>query len=350
MKDCNEIFEEMIEELERRTGIHVDRGGDMALRLYAVAAELSSLWIQSEWLKKQSFPQTAIGDYLDMHAQTRGLERANAVRATGQICFEIDEVRDQELTVGAGTVCMNSVGVEFITTEDAVIHAGNTYCLVASEAREGGSFGNVPAYSILYMSLAPVGIVRCYNPEAFSGGTERETDEALRTRVMASYANLPNGSNIAFYEQEALNTEGVTAACVLPRKRGLGTVDIIVSGPKGIPSDNLISRLTENLQKQREICVDIDVLPPTTVSLEVSVEIDVTPGYDEAKVIRAVSDSIEALFDGKMLGKDVLLAKLGSVIYDVDGVENYAIQTPKEDILIEYDELPVLDAITVKRR
>lgn len=350
MKDTEVIFEEMIEGLESRTGVSVNRSGDMALRLYAVAAELASLWVQSEWLKKQSFPQTAIGDYLDMHAQTRGLKRGKAVSATGLIRFEIDEARDSELTVEEGTVCLNSSGIEFLTTETGAIAVGKTYCLVAAEARQGGCFGNVSAGSICYMSLAPVGIVRCYNPEAFFGGTEEETDEFLRARVMASYASLPNGSNIAFYEQEALNTDGVASARVLPCRRGVGTVDIIISGPDGIPPEDLLSRLRTSLKKQREICVDVNVMPPTAVSVDVSAEIDVTAGYDADEVVRAVSDSIRALFDGKLLGKAVLLAKLGSVIYGVQGVENYVINTPAMDVAINYDDLPVLGTITVTRR
>lgn len=350
MKDTNVIFEEMVEELEGRTGIRVNRGGDMALRLYAVAAELASLWVQSEWLKKQSFPQTAIGECLDMHAQTRGLERGKPVCATGLIRFEIDEVRNSELVIEAGTVCLNPAGVEFLTTENGIIAKGDKHCLAAAEARIGGSFGNVPAGSIRYMSLAPVGVVRCCNPAAFSGGAEEETDESLRARVMASYASLPNGSNIAFYEQEALNTDGVAAVRVLPCKRGNGTVDIIIAGPYGLPSQNLISSLRARLEKQREICVDISVLPPTTVSVAVSVDIDVLPGFDAEKVVCAVSDSIRSLFDGKMLGKDILLAKLGSVIYGVEGVENYAVKTPAADILISYNELPVLGSVDVKRR
>ncbi len=93
MKEMNEIYSEMVEGLERKTGVCLSGGGEMALRLYAVAAELSSLWAQVEWTKSQSFPQTASGENLDLHAYARGLERTASVAASGNIRFETDEIR-----------------------------------------------------------------------------------------------------------------------------------------------------------------------------------------------------------------------------------------------------------------
>lgn len=46
------------------------------MRLYAVAAQVQALYVQMDWVQRQSFPQTARGVYLDYHAQTR---RWNAV-------------------------------------------------------------------------------------------------------------------------------------------------------------------------------------------------------------------------------------------------------------------------------
>lgn len=350
MKETDEIFEQMATAVESRTGVLLNRGGDMALRLYAVAAELASLWAQVDWLERQSFPQTAIADYLDRHAQTRGLTRGGSVCSTGTIRFEIDETRAVDMAIAVGTVCLNSAGTEFLTTEAGAITAGGTYCTVSAKAREGGAAGNVPAGSICYMSPAPIGIVRCYNPTAFSGGTDEETDDSLRSRILQSYASLPNGSNTAFYEQAALEMDCVAAACVVPCKRGTGTVDIIISGDEGMPPSELITELERKLDESREICVDVAVLAPTAVAVDVSAAIDVTDGFDAAVVVSAVTNEVRKLFNGYMLGADVLRAQLGSVIYNVPGVKNYVITKPVADIDIAYNELPVAGTITVTRR
>ncbi|MEG1315912.1 MAG: baseplate J/gp47 family protein [Oscillospiraceae bacterium] len=350
MKETEQIFSEMKGELERKTGICVNSGGDMALRLYAVAAEISALWAQVDWTKRQTFPQTAVGEELDKHAQTRGLERGAATRAVGLMRFETDAVRTEALTIAKGAVCLNSIGTEFLTTAAGAIAAGQTFCLVPAAARNTGEAGNAPAEGIKLMAMAPLGIVKCFNPEGFAGGTNGESDEALRARIMSSYASLPNGSNAAYYRSEALNTDGVAAACVSSRARGLGTVDVIIASDAGMPSDAMVANVKAKLAEQREICVDLAVLKPTAVSVPVTVAIDIEAGRDFTAVSAAVKAAIEKHFDGRQLGKSVLLAKLGSVVFGVEGVTNYAFSAPAADIEIAYNKLPVAGTITVSRR
>ena len=59
--------------LEEQTGLAPEPGCDLAVRMYAVAAQVYALYIQAQWVTRQAFPQTAESDYLDLHAQLRGL-------------------------------------------------------------------------------------------------------------------------------------------------------------------------------------------------------------------------------------------------------------------------------------
>lgn len=350
MKETDEIYEEMKEELERRTGTVLSSGGEMALRLYAVAAELSSLWAQVDWTRNQGFPQTASGETLDLHAAARGLSRAAAVAAAGTLRFSLEAARNDSVSVPAGIVCLNVAGLEFVTQAEGVIKAGTLFCEVAAKAKQAGSAGNVPAGSVTFFSLAPVGVAKCGNPKAFTGGAGEENDEALRARVLASYASLPNGSNRAYYEAAALDTKGVGAVSVQPRARGIGTVDVVVASPAGVPGNEVLRDVKAKFEKQREICVDVAVSAPTTVEVPVSTAISVEDGLDFDTVATRVKNAIEQFFDGKRLGKSVLLAKLGSLIFSVDGVANYAISKPAADVAVAYNELPVAGTVTVTRR
>ncbi len=189
-----------------------------------------------------------------------------------------------------------------------------------------------------------------FRPEAFSGGADEETDELLRERILASYASLPNGSNKAFYEAESLNTDGVAAVCVLPRNRGVGTVDIVVSSATGEPSSALLASVIDKFATQREICVDVAVSAPTTVAVPVSVAIAIDDGYAYETVAATVASALRQYFNGTLLGKDVLLAKVGNVVFGVEGVSNYSISLPAADITIADNQLPVAGAISVTRR
>ena len=57
---------------------------------------------------------------------------------------------------------------------------------------------------------------------------------------------------------------------------------------------------------------------------------------------------MRAYFDGGLLGEDVLLVRLGSVIYGCEGVENYRILAPEQDIRMEPAQLPALGSVQVE--
>lgn len=69
MKTVDEIFGEMLVCFGERTGMEVDQGCDLAVRLYAAAAQIYAMYLQADWVARQAFPQTAEGDYLNLHAQ-----------------------------------------------------------------------------------------------------------------------------------------------------------------------------------------------------------------------------------------------------------------------------------------
>lgn len=73
MKTTEEIYQTLLAAFAQRAGFTPEADCDLAVRLYAAAAELQALGIQSEWVLDQSFPQTARGVYLDYHAQMRGI-------------------------------------------------------------------------------------------------------------------------------------------------------------------------------------------------------------------------------------------------------------------------------------
>ena len=100
------------------------------------------------------------------------------------------------------------------------------------------------------------------NPEPFSGGQETENDTELRSRVMNSFQRLPNGANKAYYEQEAMSFEQVAAVSAPPRKRGIGTVDVVVAETGGIPTEALLEKLQQHFEERREIAVDVVVRTP----------------------------------------------------------------------------------------
>ena len=348
MKTIDEIYREMLACFGEETGLEPREGTDLSARMYALAAQVYALYVQADWVTRQAFPQTAEGEYLDYHAQLRSLERKPALPAQGTVRFTAGEAAQSDRAIPEGTVCMTAGLVRFATTQAAVLPAGELTVDVPVQALEPGTAGNVSAQTVVSMAVAPMGIASCTNPQAFAGGADGEGDEELRARILDTFRRLPNGANAAFYEQGALSFDQVAAAAVIPKPRGLGSVDVIVSTLAGTPGEELLEQLQDYFEQRREIAVDVQVKAPTPVTVNVAVQVKAKGGWDKTQVLDQVEETLEGWFDGKLLGQDVLLARLGSLIYGCDGVENYAVSAPAADLAVDADELPVLGTLSVE--
>lgn len=344
---AEQIYQQMAEVFQRETGLTLSGGGDMAVRLYAVAEQIYALYVQADWVNRQCFPQTAVEDYLDLHAQLRGLTRREAAAAEGVIRFQTDSPAEADLPIQAGTVCMTAGGLRFETTEAGSIPAGETAAEVPARAAEPGASGNVAAGTIRAMAVAPVGVSRCTNPEGFSGGLDAESDEALRSRILETFRRMPNGANAAYYEQEAMSFPQVAAAVAVPRPRGVGSVDVVVSTPAGVPDGALLEELQSYFEQRREIAVDVQVRAPEVKNVTVTIRVAAEDNRDGETVRQAVEQAVRSWFDGRLLGQNVLRARLGALAFAVDGVKNYVIDSPAADVAVEDDVLPRLQNITI---
>lgn len=348
MKTVDEIYREMLQTFAGETGIEPDASSEVAVRMYALAMQVYGLLRENEWTRSQCFPQTASGSFLDKHAELRALSRNREACAVGIMRFYSGTTAERDFLVPKGTVCRTAGLVDVVTTEDGTIFAGRAMVEVPAQAVKPGFGGNVPIESVRSMAVAPVGIVSCMNPIAFTGGREDESDAALRLRVMQSYRAMSNSTNKAYYERLALSVRGVEAVRVIPKPRGVGTVDVLVTQSDGLPSDELLYRVQQVLSAQREIAVSVSAVAPTAVSVPVTVKIKPKDGVMLSGLIETVKQNITDWFNGRRLGQSVLRAQLGQLVFSVEGVENYTLSLPAQDAAILPSQLPVLGTLQVE--
>ena len=348
MKTLQEIYDGMRLDFVRRTGASAADECDLAARMYALAAQIYALQVQGEWVRKQCFPQTARGEYLDRHAAMRGLSRKPAAYAVGEVRFSMDVAVNYVRGISVGTVVMTEDGMRFQTTKVGLIGAGEMWVDVPVRAEEPGTAGNIPAGAITRFAVAPVSAITCANLEGFQGGAEEEGDEDLRARVLESFRNLPNGANAAYYRQLVLSDEEAVKAVVVPRPRGVGSVDVVVSTRSGGLDYSTQQRLQKLVNEQRELAVDVKIKAPDLRRLKLEVEVAPAAGYDTREVLDRVRTALTGFFTGELLGEKVPLVKLGSVIYGCEGVENYRILSPTADVAAEETVLPEIATLTVE--
>ena len=346
MKTAAEIYETMRRVFAEKTGGVLEDSSDLAVRLYAAAAELETLYGYCDWAMGQSFPQTATGDSLELHAALRGLSRREAVQATGRLSFSVSDAREDDLSIPAGTVCTTAAGTRFVTAEEGTIPAGHLSCTVAAYAESGGAEGCVPAHTVQFMPSPPTGVESCTNPTPFAGGMAAEGDESLRERVLQSYLRLPNGANTAYYEEQALGMPEVTGVQVLARNRGIGTVDEYIA-TDAAQEEAVRTSLEEKLSSRREIGTDVQVLLPDKEPVAVSIRLLPGKGVSFAAAKAAAEQAIAAFFTGALLGKTLYRAALGNAVYATGLVENYTILAPAADVPGETGVLLTAGTVTV---
>ena len=154
-------------------------------------------------------------------------------------------------------------------------------------------------------------------------------------------------ANAAYYEQEAMRYPGVAAAKAVGRARGIGTVNVVIATHAGVPDAALLAAVETDLQKKREIAVDVKVLAPTVETVAVTAALKAAPGYTFAEVKAGAQSALEELFTGELLGKSVTTARLLTLLCGVEGVENVHLTAPAADVAVGSTELPMLGTVTL---
>ena len=342
METVETILARMRAAYEESAGFPADEAADIGIRLRVLAGEVFSLWNALEWLKREAFPSTASGAQLDAHAMGRGISRKEALPARGVLAFSRADAVD--------TVCAaQGGGVSFVTVEDAVLAAGTLSATAAAEAAVGGAGTNAAAGKVTVLVSAPAGVEAVTNPAAFTGGADAEDDEALRRRLLESYAHVSNGPNAESYRQAALRCGGVASAAVKPRANGAGTVAVYLGGQGETAAAAAVQAVKDQLEALREINVDVSVAAATEVEIPVSVYVKPREPHTFEAAKSAVQEAVAAFFRRMAVGEPFYTARLGCELLATGMVDNYSFEdTVTSDEKIEISELAVAGTVTVE--
>lgn len=201
----------------------------------------------------------AYGIYLDYHAQGYGIERRQAVRASGTL----------QITGSPGTVIPegflfavpasgDTAAITFYTSEEATIGLDGTVD-IPIVATEAGTTGNVAANTIVIMaSPTIIGISNITNEDALTGGAAEEDDETLRQRIkeMLESSDASFVGCDADYKRWTKEVAGVGDAIVIPEWDGAGTVKVVVLDLNGEPANsNIVEDVYNHIVSDRKSVV-----------------------------------------------------------------------------------------------
>ncbi|MBR2724689.1 MAG: baseplate J/gp47 family protein [Ruminococcus sp.] len=351
MEGFDEILFRMKEKYKALTGIEVAEDSDIGVRLSVLAGELFSTKMNLEWLKAQSVFTTATGEFLDSHGALRGLTRYKASKAQGNVIFSLAKAQERDIFIPCGVVVSATVYDEvlcFETVEDVTIFKGTTSAHARVQALEEGRKYNVKEGAVRGFVSAPSLVSLVTNPDAFEGGSDRESDEKFRERIKESLRIPPCAANCAYYKNTALTVSGVSGAGVVPKGRGAGTVDVYVAAQGAEVSDETLKEVQELLNKEREVNVDVKVFKASPIQISYYLQIDVKEGYDFNLVSRKCREALSDFIAECGVGGKLTLTKAGEKIMHIEGVEDYSFANfTNKNITLEPSEFAVTGNITV---
>jgi len=350
METYEEILSGMEQAYEEESGHRPEDVSDTGLRLRVLAGELYRLRAEVAWLERQAFPQTATGEWLDRHGDQRGISRREAEHAKGTLTFSRYLPLSFDVVIPAGTVCASpgDIPVEYETLKTGVLAAGELSVDVPAQAVLGGTEGNAGAGCVNAMATPLIGTNYVTNKAPFTGGRDREPDEEYRPRVLAAYAELPNGTNAAYYRDIALSFEGVSAAGVIPRINGAGTVGVYVWGKSGPPEAKTVNGLAEKFSRLREIGVTVTVQAAAAQSMDVGIRCKLKPGADFDRGAEAVRQAVSSYFAGLTVGSPVYLTELEHAVLNAVPAIKIEFFPSTRDRAASAGVIPVLGAVTVE--
>lgn len=263
------------------------------VRVLAGAVHL--LYGFAAWISRQILPDTADGDRLARHAAIWGLSRLAATKAQGFVTF----TGNPAAVIPAGSVLQRADGAEFETLAVATVGGGGT---VDAEVRalEAGEAGNCDAATVLELSTPIAGVTSQATvkaaPDNVADGTDEESDDELRDRLLSYIAERPQGGARADYEAWTREIAGVDRVFVSPLELGPGTVTVRFSvegtGAGVIPGAGKVTEVQAHLDTKAPVTAAVTVLAPTGNPIPLTIHVE----PNTAEVRAAVQAELEDLF------------------------------------------------------
>lgn len=301
------------------------------------------------WISEQIFADTAEGEFLVRIAGIYGLEKTAAAFAEG----DIDLTGTNGTLIPSGTIWVRDDGATFESIGLGGVIVGGV-ATVTVRAVEAGDAGNMEAADTLEVESPIVGLdsTATVASGGIVGGTDEETTEELRARVLARVRTPPAGGSDQDYIAWATAVAGVTRAWVYRHEGGLGTVTVRFvrdnDTPSIIPDAGEVTTMQTQLDSLRPLTAEVTAAAPTELDVDFTIELDPDTTALRDEVEASLTDLLfrEAEPGDGVDRGTILLSQIRTAIGVALGDGDYTLTVPSADVVPATGELAVLGTIT----
>lgn len=314
-----------------------------------------------DWVSREAVPFTATDEFLEAWAALIGVYRKDSTPATGFAKFT--GTTGRTVTIGATLTRVDGTPYTVTSEGTADTFGDVTVGMVAAvngaatDCDDGTPISLDPPIAGINSGGVTVGPT--------TGGSDQESQDELRTRMLFKYASPPQGGAASDYIEWTLEVPGVTRAWIEPQGQGPGSVvvypmfDLVNADNGGFPlgtdgGATLETRLTPATGDQLAVADYIWPLRPVTALVYVAapdpLPINVTlAALDpatveiEAQITASLNDMFLAV--GEVAGT-IYPSQLYEAISLTPGVIHFVMTAPIAAVTASEGQLPVLGTLT----
>lgn len=291
------------------------------------------------------FLNTATGEALDAKAREFNITRRLGTSATGGIII-LGNIN----SIPAGTILTdNQTGLQFTTINRIVVTAQRGVGSI--EATEFTPLANLQAGRELFSSVFPN--VRFIIGTSFDpflsvyrgdlvGGSYRETDSELRSRIIDTLSSLASSTAQAI-ELGALNINGISRVAVSENNPGLGYITVYINNSQ----QSVINKVKRELDIIKPIGVAVQVKAFESVAVNIALTITTFSNTSTVTLNNQISSSLQTYFNTISQNSTLTREAIAGVVLNVPGVINVAVTTPTDNIFIGPNEILTLNNINI---
>lgn len=309
----------------------ISENSDYYIRASTIASCVAGIYQDQGWIVRQIFADTADIEFLELHCRTQGIVRKPANTATGTI----DLTGEPNATVASGLTVTRDA-LSFVTTQQATIGLDGKLTMTA-QAATPGTGGNTAQVMSGTLSSTPDGVDTTVIIGIMRGGTDQESPEDLLARYLDLIRRPPAGGNKYDYKRWALEVTGVTAAFVYPLRRGLGTVDIVITSADGLPSETIIAATQAHIDDVRPVTAKSSlVMAPTIKTFDIDVNVTLSGiTFDVAETL--IKETLNNYVNRLMPGESFIRSQAEMLVSLITGVTDRQIISPINNVIPQVD-------------
>lgn len=305
---------------------------DNHVRASSVAAIAEGIHQQASWTARQIFPDSADFEELKRHAATRDVVPKSATPAGNSL--EVTGAANAPIIVGLRVRHIAS-GQIFATVTSTVIPASGVATVLVTSEETGAALNGLEG-ACTFIS-PPLNVDSACTLTATVGGTDDEAHESLLARYLDVLRYPPSGGSIPDYRRWALSVNGVSTVLILPKRRGGGSIDVVITSAGGASSDAVIQACQAYIERVAPAGADVWVFTPQIVEVHILAKVKPAANYTIESLQDPVEDACKKIIEPVAPLETLYLIRVSSAISALGGVVDLRILAPTGNVVTSAD-------------